>query len=220
MNKLTYRLNNFINNLTVTAKVLLNLWEDLSDNERYHQFNIIVRFSDKLNYSVNDISFLIKNTAQTTSLNCSKINLAELINEVVAQSKIFYLNNGLWINKEIANNIDYTILIDKKMISKVLKKLIAYSVNHSVSPNILISLKKVNYFFQISIQNQGLEIKDIDTRDLFVPFESNSSSSNNDIGDLDIDLAVCKKIIKAYNGKIWVENTSDKGTTFYFTLPC
>ena len=102
----------------------------------------------------------------------------------------------------------------------MLKKLIAYSVNHSVSPNILISLKKVNYFFQISIQNQGLEIKDIDTRDLFVPFESNSSSSDNDIGDLDIDLAVCKKIIKAYNGKIWVKNTSDKGTTFYFTLPC
>lgn len=84
-------------------------------------------------------------------------------------------------------------------------------------PNITITAIPKGEMFQISIKDNGKGISKEYFETIFEMFKR----LHNDIdkSGSGIGLAICKKIVNAYGGKIWVNSHLGVGSTFYFTLP-
>jgi two-component system sensor histidine kinase KdpD len=68
---------------------------------------------------------------------------------------------------------------------------------------------------QVEVSDQGEGIDPQDRERVFEPFQVGKGSRSTGIG-----LAICRAIVEAHGGRIWIERTFGGGATFVFTLPC
>ena len=71
----------------------------------------------------------------------------------------------------------------------------------------------------ISVSDQGIGISQDEQARLFKPFERLEEFRSADTAGTGLGVLVCKRLVEAHSGRIWIESESGKGSTFFFTLP-
>jgi signal transduction histidine kinase len=72
---------------------------------------------------------------------------------------------------------------------------------------------------EIRVQDFGIGISKEDQKKVFERFYRSAEYKSKNISGFGLGLYICSEIIKAHKGKIGVESTLNKGSTFYFSLP-
>lgn len=84
-------------------------------------------------------------------------------------------------------------------------------------PRVSIAAQRIGKDWQFAVRDNGIGIKpEFRERvfEIFKRLESQDRYSGTGIG-----LAICKRIVERYDGRIWVESQFGQGSTFFFTLP-
>ncbi len=114
-----------------------------------------------------------------------------------------------------------TVYIDSDKINQVLNNLITNATKYSLpNTDIILSarLKEKEVEVAVSDQGQGIPIDDIPK--LFKMFGKASVRPTAGEKSTGLGLAICKYILKAHGGRIWVESEGmGEGATFKFTMP-
>jgi signal transduction histidine kinase len=73
--------------------------------------------------------------------------------------------------------------------------------------------------FVASVADTGPGIPEDQQQRIFEEFQQVDSSSTRKKGGTGLGLAIAKRIVELHGGRIWVESTLGKGSTFSFSLP-
>lgn len=85
-----------------------------------------------------------------------------------------------------------------------------------VTPLIRIGAMNLDEHWQFFVQDNGIGIDEQYMERIFVIFQRLHNRSEYEGSS--IGLSHCRKIVELHNGKIWLESSIGKGTTFYFTI--
>ena len=187
-------------------------------DENQHYLNIINRHTDRVIRIVNDLLLLSKLEGTTDSLECEKVNLNDLIENIV---KIFEhrLNEK---NLALKFNTDDNLPIinaDPFKLEQVFINLIDNAIKYTEKGEVVVSLNHNSQMVIIEIQDTGICIPQEHLSRIFERFYVVDSSRSRKLGGTGLGLSIVKHIILLHNGKIEVKNIPGAGTNFIVTLP-
>ncbi|MEC4804610.1 MAG: response regulator [Jaaginema sp. PMC 1079.18] len=113
-----------------------------------------------------------------------------------------------------------TISANPVQLLALFQNLIANAIFYSGDrpPHITIAAESHKNEVKFSVRDRGVGIDRDDFESIFLAFKRLNPQQQKHPGT-GIGLAICRKIVKAHGGKIWLESQVNVGTTFYFTLP-
>ena len=112
------------------------------------------------------------------------------------------------------------VIADPAQLAQVFQNLLSNAIKYrkqSEPPRIHIGIEKGVGQWVFSVRDNGLGFDAKYSERIFLPLERLHGRS--EYQGTGIGLAICKKIIEAHGGRIWVESEPGKGSVFYFTIP-
>jgi light-regulated signal transduction histidine kinase (bacteriophytochrome) len=111
------------------------------------------------------------------------------------------------------------ILGDQIRLEQLWQNLISNAIKYNDKPQgkVIIDAQELEDYWQFRINDNGSGIDSQNFEKIFNIFQTLVPSDQTE--NTGIGLALVKKIVETYQGKVWLESEVGLGTTFYFTLP-
>ena len=109
---------------------------------------------------------------------------------------------------------------DPLRLERILYNLLENAVKYSPQGGeIRVSVRQQKEHLVIGVSDQGVGISPSDQAKLFGPFQRLEESRPDGVRGVGLGLLVCRRLVEAHGGQIWVESEPGRGSTFFFTLP-
>ena len=192
---------------------------DLGNNPslREEYLNIIKGQLDKLTGLVEMILSTTLKNRDSLQLDLTDTAIKPLLEEAAAQTR-------LSAKKPCTTTVsvcpdDLAVRIDRKLISSVLSTLLDNAVKYSGKQvTIALEARQDGYKTCISIADNGIGIAPRDQIHIFEKFYRVPTGDVHNVKGYGIGLFFAKNIVEKHGGRLTVESTPGKGSTFYIEL--
>ena len=172
--------------------------------------------AEQLSHLVSNLLELSRAQANRLVLHVEPVNLSKTVHKVVRSIERQSPRHRFLV--DLPARLP-PVPADQLRLERVLHNLLENSVKYSPKDTeIRVSARKEAGRLVVSIADQGPGISREDQARLFKPFQQLGNPMLDHTKGAGLGLLVCRRLVEAHGGRIWVESEPGQGATFSFTV--
>ncbi len=177
----------------------------------------IQREANRLQELIDHLLDLSRLEAEMMPISQESHSLNEIVEDALPQFNSITSDHTLTLH--LPANLP-PVYVDAKRIAQVLVNLVRNASSYSPKgTEISISAFVRGGFAQVNISDQGPGIPLVDQKRAFEAFRRGINVENGPAQGAGLGLAICKGLVEAHGGRIWIKKKNTPGATISFTIP-
>ena len=167
---------------------------------------------------INDVLDLSKIEAGQLLLSLDDYSMKEVVHTVFTSVESLAAEKNLELKVSVSPEVAHG-KGDQQRISQVFLNLVGNAIKFTEAGEVRVEANASNDTFVVSVADTGPGLSEADQQSIFEELHQADGSSTREKGGTGLGLSIAKSIVEMHGGRIWVESTLGKGSTFWFTLP-
>jgi signal transduction histidine kinase len=167
---------------------------------------------------INTVLDIAKIESGQFTLNMAEYDIESVVETVRSATESLAQNKKLALKTEVAKKLPLGVG-DEQRLTQVLLNVVGNAIKFTDAGEVRIAAGVRNGHFAVSVTDTGPGIPLDQQARIFDQFHQVDSSLTKAKGGTGLGLAIAKQIVEMHGGRIWVESTPGKGSTFQMELP-
>lgn len=218
---MSHELRTPLNSVIGFSDVLLDeMFGPLNEKQGVYVNNIIASGRHLLDL-INDILDLSKVEAGKMELELDSLPLRQLLEGAISMLVEKALKQGVTISLQLLPDADVEIDADERKLKQIMFNLLSNAVKFTPEGGTVRVGAGVaaGDFIEISVEDTGIGIRDVDMEKLFTEFTQIESPYVKSQEGTGLGLALTRRLVELHGGRIWVESVYGRGSRFTFMIP-
>ena len=171
---------------------------------------------------INDILDVSKLEVGKLQLEAVEFDLAEVVADATRTLAVRAHQQGLELVHRIEPGAPDCVVGDALRLRQVLLNLVGNGIKFTergeVSVEVTVARESIDTWgAHFAVRDTGVGIAQAEIERLFAPFEQADMSTTRRYGGTGLGLTITRHLVGMMGGKVWVDSTPGKGSTFHFT---
>ncbi len=199
------------------------LWDTQLTPEQRKYLRIFRRAGGTLLTLINDILDLSKVESGYLALESIEFDLRDVLDKTMDILAMRANEKGLELTSHIHRNVPHHLIGDPTRLTQILINLIGNALKFTEKGSVEIQVindpeQTTPGAIRLSICDTGIGIPADKLLSIFDRFTQAQASTTRQYGGTGLGLSISKQLAERMNGRIWVESTVGKGSTFHCSL--
>ena len=219
INNMTHELKTPISTIAISSEVLRDPSIVHSPERLLNYATIIQNENHRLKQHVDRVLQMAQLDTEDIALNKEELDFHNLIREASKNNSITLESKPGTIHLEL-DAIQIIVQGDKLHFTNVISNLLDNAIKYNRNiPEVTLSTRNINPYLEIRVSDNGIGIEQEHRQSIFHKFYRVPTGNVHDVKGFGLGLNYVKTIVEKHGGKISLESTPGKGSTFIILLP-